>query len=166
VPANTVLEDDGFSAHNGDRKLCLLLEDTMTRVGRVARWSLALAIALPGGALAQTADVLGTVRLSSKVTANGQPLEPGTYTLRLSSEPVRSVSGQAPDSAKWVEFVQSGQVKGRELATVVAAPDAKTVAKRTPPAEGRPMVHTLRGAEYVRVWVNRGGTQYLIHLVR
>lgn len=117
-------------------------------------------------ALAQTDAILGSVRIPVSVRANGQPLAPGTYTLRISSEPVTPVVGQGPDSEKWVEFVQAGVVKGKELASVVAPADVKVVAKRTPPAAGQPVVHTLRGNDYLRVWVNKDGSQYLLHLSR
>jgi hypothetical protein len=109
-------------------------------------------------------ETLATVRLPQGVTANGQPLPAGTYSVRVSSEAVTPVVGQGPEAARWVEFVQNGQVRGKELASVVAPADVKAVAKRTPPAEGRGLVHVLRGAEYVRVWVNHDGAQYLVHL--
>ena len=109
-------------------------------------------------------ETLATVRIPQGVTANGQPLPAGSYTVRVSSEAVTPVVGQGPDAARWVEFVQNGQVRGKELASVVAPADVKAVAKRTPPAEGRGLVHVLRGAEYVRVWVNHDGAQYLVHL--
>jgi hypothetical protein len=111
-----------------------------------------------------TPETLATVRIPQGVTANGQPLPAGTYTVRVSAESVTAVVGQGPDAARWVEFVQNGQVRGKELASVVAPADVKAVAKRTPPAEGRGLVHVLRGAEYVRVWVNHDGAQYLVHL--
>lgn len=121
--------------------------------------ALTLAVA-PAAAQSQ----LATASIPSGVSANGQALPAGTYTLRVSTETVAPVVGQAPEAARWVEFVQGGQVKGKELASVVAPADVKAVAKRTPPAEGRALVQALRGADYVRVWVNQGGTQYLVHL--
>jgi hypothetical protein len=108
-------------------------------------------------------ETLATVRIPQAVTANGQPLPAGTYGVRVSAEKVAPVVGQGPDSARWVEFVQGGQVRGKELAAVVAPADVKAVAKRTPPAEGRGLV-TAIGSEFVRVWVNHGGSQYLVHL--
>lgn len=116
--------------------------------------------------LARAQETLGTVRLPSKVSANGQALAAGTYTLRLSQEPVTPVVGQGPNAARWIEFVQGGQVKGKELASVVDPADVKAVAKRNPPAAGRPLVQALRGSDYIRVWVNHAGTQFLIHLTR
>jgi hypothetical protein len=115
-------------------------------------------------AAAQTAESLGTVRLPQSVMANGQPLAAGTYSARLSTETASRVIGQPADSTRWVEFVQGGQVKGRELATVVPPADVKQVAKGTPPPQGTARIQTLRGGEYLRVWLNRAGTQYLIHL--
>ena len=107
---------------------------------------------------------LGSVRLTQAVKANGQDLPAGTYTLRLSSEAVTPVVGQSPDAAQWVEFVQGGQVKGKELASKVSADDVKQIAKMPPPASGTNKVQMLKGADYVRIWLNRSGTHYLVHL--
>jgi hypothetical protein len=131
-----------------------------SRIGLVLMGGL---LALPLDAVAQTAESLGTLRLPRDVMANGQVLEAGTYTARLSSDPVTPVVGQAPGSSRWVEFVEDGQVRGRELATVVPPADVKQVAKGTPPPQGTARVQPLRGADYLRVWFNRAGTQYLIH---
>ena len=120
---------------------------------------------LPLTARAQgNAQSLGSVRITKKVLANGQPLAPGTYTVRLSSDSVTSVTGESADSEKWIEFVQGGQVKGKELATVISGADIKTVSKQTTPAAGTVRVDTLKGADYIRVWINHGGTHYLVHL--
>jgi hypothetical protein len=122
-------------------------------------------LVLPARASAQAnAQSLGSVTINKKVMANGQPLAAGTYTVRLSSDSVTSVVGESADSEKWVEFVQGGQVKGKELATVVAGADVKTVSKEKAPAAGTARVDTLKGADYLRVWINHGGTHYLIHL--
>lgn len=118
------------------------------------------------GAAAQTAATsLGTVRLSRAVMADGKALPAGSYTLRVSADPVTSVVGQSGENNKWIEFVQAGQVKGRELASVIAAADVKTVIKGTAPAANSNKVDLLKGGEYLRIWANRGGSHYLIHLV-
>jgi hypothetical protein len=127
------------------------------------------AVAAVAGALslgsvgAQGGESLGSLRLPRAAMANGQELAAGTYTARLSSDAVTRVVGQPPEGMVWVEFVQGGQVRGRELATVVSPPDVKLVAKGTPPAPGAARVQMLRGNDYLRAWFNRGGTQYLIH---
>jgi hypothetical protein len=131
-----------------------------SRIGLVVMGGL-LAAPLPGAA--QTGEALGTMRLPQSVMANGQVLAAGTYTARLSNDPVTRVVGLSADSSRWVEFVQGGQVRGRELATVVPPADVKEVAKGTPPPTGTARVQALRGADYLRVWFNRAGTQYLIH---
>lgn len=107
---------------------------------------------------------LATVRLPRAVVANGQPLPAGTYALRVSADPVTPVVGQGAGASQWVEFLQAGVVKGRELASVVSPADATLVAKGSLPASGAAKVQLLRGEEYLRVWVNRSGTQYLLHL--
>lgn len=122
-------------------------------------------ILLPAGARAQSGtESLGSVHIPRKVMADGQPLAAGTYTVRLTDETVSPVVGQPAGSERWVEFLQRGQVKGRELASVIAGDAVKEVAKEKPPAAGRARVDLLKGGEYLRVWINHGGTHYLIHL--
>jgi len=141
----------------------------MTRKGILSVLAVAVAFGLLAQASvmqAQTAPTtLGTVRISRGVMADGKALAAGSYTLRIAADAVTPVSGQGPDNAKWVEFVQGGQIKGRELASVVPQADAKDVIKGTPPARNSSKVELLKGGEYLRVWANRGGNQYLIHLL-
>lgn len=108
---------------------------------------------------------LGTVRLARGVMADGKPLAAGAYTLRVAADAVTPVSGQGADHAKWVEFVQGGKVKGRELASVVPQAEVKDVIKGKAPAANSSKVELLKGGEYLRVWANRGGNHYLIHLL-
>jgi hypothetical protein len=124
-------------------------------------------VVTPAGILAQATmpgASLATVRLPRASMADGQALAAGTYAVRLSDAAVQPVVGQSPDGACWVEFVQSGAVKGRELATVLAGPAVKQVAKEAPPAAGQARVEMLAGAAYLRVWINHAGTNYLVHL--
>src|SRR5262245_23585884 len=107
---------------------------------------------------------LGSVHIPNAVMADGKSLAAGTYTLRLSNDPVSPVVGQTPDQTRWVEFVQGSSVKGREVATVLSTADAKQIAKLGLPAPGSAKVQTLKGNEYTRVWINKGGTNYLVHL--
>ncbi|TAK16341.1 MAG: hypothetical protein EPO35_05615 [Acidobacteria bacterium] len=108
---------------------------------------------------------LGSVKIGRSVMADGKPLAAGTYTLRVSDETPAAVVGQSPDETRWVEFVQAGAVKGRELATVLSKDALKQMTRKSaPPAAGSAKVELLKGDDYIRVWVNAGGTQYLIHL--
>ena len=107
---------------------------------------------------------LGSVTLSRRVTADGQPLAAGTYQVRLSSDTPKPAIGQSPEGERYVEFLRSGKVVGRELATVISDADAKAVVKGPAPARGGVRVDLLKGNDYVRVWINRGGNNYIIHL--
>ncbi len=120
----------------------------------------------PGRAAQATGNTLGTVTLPANVTANGEPLAKGTYQVRLSDEEVKPAAGTAPDSEKWVEFVQRGQVKGKELASVFPNSDTPKISedKQAPPPVGKAKVQLLKEKHYYRVWINKGGNSYLIHL--
>lgn len=107
---------------------------------------------------------IGSVTLSRKVMADGQPLAAGTYQLRLSPEQPKPVVGQSPEGTKYVEFVRGGKVVGRELATVYSNTDIATIVKGPKPAANGTRVELLKGDDYLRVWVNRGGSNYLLHL--
>ena len=120
----------------------------------------ATAPAAPTGALP-----LGTVHLTKAVTADGKPLPAGTYQVRLTAEEAKpDAVGASKNVERWVEFVQGGTVKGREVVSIVPEAEVKTVVKDTPPAAGASKVQVLKGNEYVRVWINKAGNHYLIHL--
>ena len=108
---------------------------------------------------------LGSVRIPRAVTADGKPLPAGTYTLRVTAQEAKPEAvGTTEALQRWAEFVQGGQVRGREVITIVPASEAKVVAKDAPPRAGGNKVQMLRGNEYLRVWVNKGGHHYLVHL--
>jgi hypothetical protein len=122
-------------------------------------------VAAPGMLGAQTeGKSLGSVSLPRKVTAGGQPLAAGTYTLRLLPQDLKAAVGQSPSESRYVEFVQGGKVAGKEVATVLTGAEARAVTKGSGPASGQSKVQLLKGDEYVRVWVRQGDTHYLVHL--
>jgi hypothetical protein len=115
-------------------------------------------------ALAQQTN-LGTVRIPKKVMADGKPLPAGTYQVRLSTDEVTpAAAGETPQSERWVEFVRAGKVIGREVATVVSGEDISQIAKGKRPKANGSMVEMLKGGDYWRVWINRGGMNYIINL--
>jgi hypothetical protein len=127
------------------------------------------AVAMPSAHVsAQVMDrnmTLATVHISKKVMAGGSQLEPGTYQLRLTSDHPAAAAGESPDSEVFVEFLKAGKVVAREVATVVSKDDIKAVAKgESAPASGTARVELLKGNDYIRVWANKGGTNYLLHL--
>jgi hypothetical protein len=112
---------------------------------------------------------LGTVSIPRNVMADGKPLPAGRYTVRLTAQTAQpTVPGQVPDLNRWVEFVQGGTVRGREVVSIVPAAEVKD----TQPGPDMPghvstnqtRVEMLKGGEYLRVWINRGGNNYLVHL--
>jgi hypothetical protein len=131
----------------------------------VALWAVLGLFALPAGVSAQAADNLGTVTLSRAAMAGGQRLAPGAYQVRLTSETPKPGAGQTPESERYVEFVRAGKVVAREVATVVPEADIKQILDSPRrPAPGSSRVELLKGDDYLRVWINRGGNNYIIHL--
>jgi hypothetical protein len=117
-----------------------------------------------GAAAAKGSSALGTVTLNRKLMADGQPLTAGTYQVRLSDERPTPAVGESPDSERYVEFMRGGKVVAKALATVVSNADIGPIAKGPKPPTNGSRVDTLKGNDYVRVWINRGGENYLIHM--
>jgi hypothetical protein len=115
---------------------------------------------------APTGDLaLGKVSLPRAVTADGKPLPAGTYDVKLTAQAAKPQAvGTSETLERWVEFVQGGTVKGREVVSIVPQAEIKMVVKDTPPAANTAKVQVLRGNEYVRVWIAKAGNYYLIHL--
>ena len=108
---------------------------------------------------------LGSVKIARSVMADGKPLPAGTYMMRVSDEMPAKVVGQTLAESRWIEFMQGGQVKGRELATVLSKDALNDMTRKSAaPAVGSSKVQLLKGGDYIRVWVNASGTNYLIHL--
>jgi hypothetical protein len=117
--------------------------------------------AVPAGT---TVTTLGAVRIAKAVRADGQPLAAGTYQLRVTErEASPAAPGQTPQYERWAEFLQGGQVKGREVVTVVPQADIAQVAEDRPPRAGGYRAELLKGGDYYRLWFNRGGNHYLVH---
>jgi hypothetical protein len=115
--------------------------------------------------VSDTAMTLGTVRIPRAVKADGKPLPAGTYQVRLTAEEAKpDAAGTTEKLERWVEFVQKGDVKGREVVSIVPQTEQKLVQKDAPPAPGSAKVQMLKGGDYLRVWINKGGNYYLIHL--
>ena len=135
----------------------------------------AMAALLSVGAAAQSTQgqvpsgetALGSVNLPRAVMANGQKLSAGSYQVRLTAEQAQpAVPGIQME--RWVEFLRGGKAVGREVASIVPQGEMKDL-QTGPDQGGRPgsgsaKVELLKGDEYLRVWINRGGVNYLVHL--
>jgi hypothetical protein len=114
---------------------------------------------------ANSSSMLGTVHLTKKVLADGKPLAAGTYQVRLTSDAPKPAIGESPNAEKYVEFMRNGKVVGREVATVVSAADIGKIAKGPrPKGSNGSRVDTLKGGDYVRVWIVKGGENYIINM--
>ena len=105
------------------------------------------------------------LKVSSPATgADGKALSPGVYQVRLTAQTASpDAKGQTKQLERWVEFVQKGQVKGREVVTIVPQSEIDKVQKDAPPPANGSKVETLKGGDYVRLWINKGGNHYLVH---
>ena len=109
---------------------------------------------------------LGTVSLPRHVTANGQALSAGNYTVHLTADSAKpDTVGALTVLERWVEFRKGNDVRGREVVSIVPQDEITDVAKSAGPGSGSLRVDLLKENEYMRVWINHNGTHYLIHLV-
>jgi hypothetical protein len=107
---------------------------------------------------------LGTVRIPRAVKAGGESLPAGSYQVRVTEQPASPPApGQTPQYERWAEFLRGGKVVAREVVTVVPNTDISQVAEMKPPASGSSRTDVLKGNDYLRLWVNRGGNHYLVH---
>ncbi len=115
--------------------------------------------AAPSGEIA-----LGSVHLPKSVKADGKTLSAGTYTVRVTAQAAApDAKGQSQGLERWMEFVQGGQVKGREVVTIIPQSELSHVQKDTPPAQNSSKFEALKGGDYFRLWINRAGNHYLVH---
>jgi hypothetical protein len=113
----------------------------------------------PDGSLA-----LGTVHIPKAVKADGKSLPAGTYQVRLTPDTASpNAKGQTATLERWAEFMKGGKVVGREIVTIIPQSDIAKVQKDTPPHANSAKVETLKGGDYMRLWINRGGNHYLMH---
>ena len=107
---------------------------------------------------------LGSVRIPRAVKGDGQALPAGSYQVRVTETPATPPApGQTPQYERWAEFMRNGKVVAREVVTIVPASDIKQVAEQTPPPSGGYRAEVLKGNDYLRLWINRGGNHYLVH---
>jgi hypothetical protein len=120
-----------------------------------------------GDASAPGPMALGSVHIPQGVKADGKDLPAGTYQVRLTADEAKpDAKGSDEKLERWVEFVKGGKVAGREVVSIVPSTEKQLVQKDTPPAAGGAKVEALKGGDYVRVWINKGGNYYLVHLTK
>ena len=107
---------------------------------------------------------LGSVRIPKNVKADGKALPSGTYQVRLTPQTATpDAKGQTATLERWVEFVKGGKVAGREVVTIIPQSEIAKVQKDAPPRPNASKVETLKGGDYMRLWINKSGNHYLVH---
>ena len=102
----------------------------------------------------------GEITIPSNVLADGQRLAAGDYLLNLADN-AQALSDTGP-GGRWVEFLDGDDVAGRGLAVVI--PDGELADVSTNALRNEARVAVLKEGDYVRVWLNREGVNYLVHL--
>jgi hypothetical protein len=129
--------------------------------------ALSLVLATIAAASAQSlpeASVLATVRIAQPVLADGRPLAPGTYQIRLTDKRPTPRPGQSADAQQWVELVADGSVVAREVAEVMRDDDRPDIGASAERAAEGVRLQILKGGDFLRISVKRQGIRYLIHL--
>lgn len=108
---------------------------------------------------------LGSVHLPKGVKVDGKPLAAGTYQVRLTAQAATpEAKGQTAAAERYVEILKGGKVVARDVVTIVSQSEIDKVQKDAPPRPNSSKVETLKGGDYVRVWINKGGNHFLLHL--
>ena len=105
------------------------------------------------------------VRSPRRAYVNGQPLEPGPYRVRLTDEAAPVVDEEPSTTTRWIEFLHEteGVVAGRGLAIVISDSEIDALAKSSVP-RNQVRLDELQSGEYIRLWLNSGGSNYLVHM--
>ena len=112
----------------------------------------------------QAAITFTNVRLPLAVLADGKRLAAGTYDVRVTTDRPSPAVGQSAAGECWVEFLDKASIAGREIASVVPASEIAAVAKGPAPRPETARVDPLKGGDYLRIWMNHGGTHYVVNL--
>jgi hypothetical protein len=96
--------------------------------------------------------------------ANGAPLPPGTYEVRLTEQRPTPSPGQSLEARQWVEFVANGKVVAREIAEVLHDDDLPAVGASSVRVPSGTRVEMLKSDNLLRVSVKRDRERYLVYL--
>ena len=127
------------------------------------RVAIILIVAVVATAAYAASVTLGKVGITQQVLANGQPLPPGTYEVRLTDEYLPPNPGQSPDAEQVVEFVKDGMVVARGAAEVLPM-SGEVGTSGGASVSSKLRVEKLKGDEFIRIATVRDGKRYLIYL--
>lgn len=127
------------------------------------RVAIILLVAMVATAAYAASVTLGTVNITQPVLAEGMPLPPGTYDVRLTDEFLPPNPGQSPDAEQVVEFVKDGMVVARGAAEVLPMSGAVGTSGAAS-ASSKLRVEKLKEDDFIRISTVRDGKRYLIYL--
>ena len=133
----------------------------------IARVVVTMTLGAAGAATALAAadaDLLATVHITHAVIAGGKPLPPGKYEIRLATGGPAPLAGQSPAAQRWIEFLDGDLVAARDVAEVLGDDDVTPIGASSAPVRDGTRVEMLKGNEFLRISVKRGGERFLIHL--
>ena len=110
------------------------------------------------------ATSLGTVHITTTVKANGTPLAPGKYELRLTGESPVPPGDEQRRVQEWVEFVANGKVVAREAAEILYDDDLPIDGASSQKGRAGTRVEMLKGGEFLRISATREHARYLVYL--
>lgn len=109
-------------------------------------------------------DVAASVQIPVTVLADGKPLPPGRYSLRLTAERSAPLPGQPAGAQQSVELMADGKVVAREIAEVLKDEDLPIEGASSQHVQNGTRVEMLKGGEFLRISVKRDGARYLLYL--
>ena len=138
---------------------------TMSQGKKAASTTAAHSSMQAAGEVPTTAMRLGTVHIPRSVKADDQPLKAGTYQVRLSGDPLTAGRRPEPEprAVGRVPPGRQGEGQGGRLDRPGRSDRARSRRARSR-SRTASRVDVLKGDDYVRVWINKGGNNYLIHL--
>jgi hypothetical protein len=109
-------------------------------------------------------DVAAAVQIPVTVLADGKPLPPGRYSLRLTAEGPAPLPGQPAGAQQRVELLADGKVVAQEIAEVLKDEDLPADGASSQHVQNGTRVEMLKGGEFLRISVKRDGARYLLYL--
>ena len=98
--------------------------------------------------------------------ADGKELPAGTYQVRLTADEAKPDAKGSSEEARALGRVREGRQGRRPRGRLDRAghrSQARPEGHARRPSGGS-KVETLKGGDYIRVWINKGGNYYLVHL--
>ncbi len=109
-------------------------------------------------------EVAASVQIPVTVLADGKPVPPGKYSIRLTAERPGPLPGQPVGAQQRVELLADGKVVAQEIAEVLKDEDLPAEGASSQHVQNGTRVEMLKGGEFLRISIKRDGARYLLYL--